>query len=244
MKITVLASGSKGNATIVEVNNHNILIDAGISLSLLEKRISSFPKIDTVLITHTHDDHIKGLRSIIKKYKPTIYTKSDLKAFINYEQINDQESILLDDISIKLIDLSHDVSCCGIIIKEFDKELVYITDTGYINRNILKEIENKDIYIFESNHDTEMLWNGSYPRHIKHRIISDRGHLSNNDCANYLIKSIGVNTKYIVLAHISEHNNSEELVANTIEEIINAKNNSIKNVYIAKQEEALETIEV
>ena len=139
---------------------------------------------------------------------------------------------------IKLFPLSHDVPCSGILIKENDKELIYITDTGYINRNIIKNIKNKDMYIMESNHDVEMLRNGRYPEFLQARVWSDKGHLSNEQARNYLNQVVGENTKYIVLAHLSEENNTEELVKDSTKDI------KVKKIYIAKQNEALEAIEV
>ena len=234
MKIKVLASGSKGNATLITTENNNILIDAGITLSNAIKRTSNIPVIDTILITHTHDDHIKGLKSYIKKYKPTIYTISkELENLIEYDNINNQDTINLEDIEINLFELSHDVSCGGfrIIENKTKKELIYITDTGYLNQNM---------YIIESNHDTNMLMNGKYPFYLKQRIMGDKGHLSNNQASDYLKKVIGDNTKTVVLAHLSEENNTKELAYETIKKVLDDNITLI----IAPQEEALETIEV
>lgn len=241
MKVTILASGSKGNATIITTKYHNILIDAGITLANAQTRIENFPDIDIIIITHTHNDHIKGLNSYIKKFKPTIYTKSkEIKDIISYDNIKDDRIINLDNLEIKLFDLSHDVQCCGISIKEDEKELIYITDTGYLNQKIINQIINKDIYIIESNHDIDMLRNSSYAFYLKQRIMGDKGHLSNHKTCEYLKKIIGSMTNTIVLAHLSEENNTNELAEKEAKKVIN------KNIklYIAKQQEALEPIEV
>lgn len=245
MKITVLGSGSKGNSTLIETTSCNILIDAGLPLKNIEQRINNpLPNIDILIITHTHTDHIKGINKIITKYNPIILTiASDLQEKITKEVTNKEEYII-NDIEIKLFKLSHDTECCGILLKENNKELVYITDTGYLSNKILKQIKEKNIYIIESNHDEEMLRNGKYPFYLQQRIRSDKGHLSNEACANYLKKIIGDNTKYIVLAHLSEENNKEELVEKTITNMLNQKQNNINKFYIAKQDKPLETIEV
>src|SRR5699024_1080680 len=110
------------------------------------------------------------------------------------------------------IKTSHDAKgSVGFLITEDDNSIVYITDTGYINRKYFPLLENKNIYYIESNHDEKMLMDGPYPYYLKQRIISDEGHLSNDTTAKYLKKLVGDNTKYIILAHLSEHNNKEEL---------------------------------
>ena len=245
MKIKVLGSGSKGNSTLVETTSCNILIDAGLPLKNIEKRIkNTLPKIDILIITHTHVDHIKCIKPVIKKYNPIILTlANDLQELIP-NKVTTEEEYQIDNVNIKLFKLSHDVECCGAIIKENDKEIVYITDTGYLSRKVLSKIKEKNIYIIESNHDEEMLRNGRYPFYLQQRIRSDKGHLSNKACKDYLKNIIGDNTKYIVLAHLSEENNKEEIVEQTINDMLKQKQNKVNKVYIAKQDEALETIEV
>ena len=221
MIITNLASGSKGNSTLIELQNKNILIDIGLPISNLEQRLGRpFPKIDILIITHTHVDHIKGLKSIIKSQNPTIYTlENDLSEKVKSYRINYQTTIEDEDLFIELFNLSHDVPCSGVYLKYKNKELVYITDTGYIKDKILKKYQNKDIYIIESNYEEEMLRNGRYPYHLKQRIRSDRGHISNEDTCKYLKKFIGEKTKCIMLAHLSEENNTPEIVEKRIKEL-------------------------
>ena len=240
MKVTILSSGSKGNSTLIETSRHNILIDAGLPLSNLEKRLNKpFPEIDILIITHSHNDHIKGIKSVIKKYNPLIITKSKevLELLLDNNKII--ENINIDDLNIELFPLSHDVECYGVEIKENKKELVYITDTGYINEKILSIINDKDMYIIESNHDITMLRNGPYCEYLKKRVWSDSGHLSNEQTSKYLSAIVGKNTKYIVLAHLSHENNTEEKALQETKKEIKDK-----KILVAKQEEALETIEV
>lgn len=238
MKITILSSGSKGNATIIETNKHNIMIDAGITYSKAKERMPKIPKIDTIIITHCHSDHIKGLKSFIKEYNPNIYMLDKDIYEIDNKKVSYGENFILDDININLFEVSHDVKCSGISIIENNKELIYITDTGYINNKILKNIVNKDMYIIESNHDIEMLRNGTYPFYLKQRILGDSGHLSNDTTAKYLKKIIGPKTKTIVLAHLSEENNTPSKALECSSKVINKD----INLYAATAEEALNTI--
>ena len=245
MKITILASGSKGNSTLIETENKNILIDVGLPLSNLEKRLErNMPKIDILIITHTHIDHIKGIKSILKKQKPIIYTlENNLEEKIeDTNLITHEKTYEEDELIINLFELSHDVPCLGVYLKEKDNELIYITDTGYIKEKLLKKYKNKTIYIIESNYEEEMLISGNYPFYLKQRIRSDRGHISNEDTCRYLKTLIGDKTKYICLAHLSEENNNPEIVKEKVNNTINELQNKPDRVIICSQIEKKEII--
>ena len=253
MRVSVLSSGSKGNCTYIETENHKILIDIGTSSLYVEKSLKSIGvdpnDIDIILITHAHIDHVNGLRVFSKKYNPQVYISEKIlkESNLKIENVSSEEDIIVNsDINIRSIKLSHDVTDIkGYVIEEKDKSIVYITDTGYINENNFEYIKNKNIYVFESNHDIEKLMNNpNYPHHTKIRILSDKGHLSNKDSAYYLTRLIGENTREIILAHLSEQNNTEELALSTINETFERKNIDFKNIRIARQNEMTELIEI
>ena len=253
MKVGVLSSGSKGNCTYIETINHKILIDIGTSSLYVEKSLRSIgvnpADIDIVLITHAHIDHVGGLKVFIKKYNPLVYISNKIQSESNLTigNFSGEEDIdIKSDIIIKSFKLSHDVTDIkGYLIEEDGKSVVYITDTGYINEKNYEYIKNKNIYVFESNHDVEMLMNNpKYPHHTKIRILSDKGHLSNKDSAYYLSKLIGNNTHHIILAHLSEQNNTEELALETLKETLKNKNIDFNDISVAKQNEMTELIEV
>lgn len=251
MKVQTIASGSKGNCTIVLCNDTKLIIDMGISyLTLknsLEENSLSFDNFNGILITHCHKDHTKGLSSLIKKTNIPVYIPEkmydSIKEYVPYTRcIIIDDEFYINDVKINLLHTSHDAPCSvGFIIRNNDKSLVYITDTGYINRKILNNIVGKDCYIIESNHDEVMLMDGPYPRFLKERVISDKGHLSNITTAKYLKKIVGKNTKNIILAHRSETNNTEEKILEAINNVELDKN---INIYIAKQNEEGPLIEV
>ncbi len=208
-------------------------------------------EIKAILITHTHVDHIQGLKVFLKKYHPKLYVNKVILSLLN-EYIDDFDYVLyetpnfmIDDLEITVIKTSHDVSgSVGFIVKNEDKSLVYITDTGYINNKYFEKLSNHNLYIFESNHDVEMLMNGRYPFHLKKRILSDKGHLSNADAAYYLSEFIGDNTNTIVLAHLSDDNNTYDAALDTLNEVLASKNKNVKNIMIAKQKQRTDLIEV
>lgn len=251
MKIKTIASGSKGNCTIVLCKYTNLIIDMGISYLTLKRSLEenslSFSDFSGILITHCHKDHTKGLASLIKKTNLNVYIPEEmydsLKEYIPYPKctfIEDEFNI--NDVEIELIHTSHDAPySVGFIITHEDKSLVYVTDTGYINRKYLSKMVGKDAYIIESNHDEVMLMDGPYPRFLKERVISDKGHLSNKTTAKYLRKIIGENTKHIILAHLSEKNNTEKKALEAMsEEELDTK----AKIIIARQTEESDLIEV
>ena len=123
--------------------------------------------------------------------------------------------------------------------------MVNITDTGYINEKYFKILSDKDIYVFESNHDVEMLMNNPhYPHHIKNRIMGDKGHLSNKDSAYYLARLIGKKTKKIILAHLSEQNNTAELALKTLQDTLRKRDIGFDNIICAEQNKQTELIEI
>ena len=251
MKIKTIASGSKGNCTIVCCNETNLIIDMGISFLTLQKCLEenslSFDFFQGILITHNHKDHIKGLSTLIKKTKLYAYIPEAM-----YESIKElipkerclfiEDKFNINDVEIELIHTSHDAPySVGYIIKQNNNSMVYVTDTGYINRKFLEKMKNMNLYMIESNHDEVMLMEGPYPRFLKERVISDTGHLSNHTTASYLKKIVGKDTKNIILAHLSETNNTKEKALEEIKSI--ELPDSIK-IHIADQYEEGPFIEV
>ncbi len=262
MKVCVLASGSKGNACFIKTASHNILIDLGISCRQLDSRLKQIgektEEIDILLITHEHTDHISGLGTFLSKVKPSIYTTSktmdkiyrkfpDLKDYELFYPVKKDDIVTFNDLEIKCIETFHDASePLGFVIKEKEKKLVYITDTGYIHSKDYSSISNADCYILESNHDPEVLMMSNRPYDLKRRILSDKGHLSNVDSAICLAYVLGRKTKTIVHAHISEECNCLELVSKTYQEVLESFSFKMYDFefIFAKQNEITKVIEV
>lgn len=255
MKVCVLSSGSKGNSTLVITDKVKILIDLGTTTSYVEATLNNLnvnvKEISHILITHSHVDHIKGLKVFIKRYNPVILVTEDMKNILEkelgnfrYEYYEDKKAII-GDLTVNVIKTSHDAEeSIGFVLTNNNSSMVYITDTGYINQKYFKILSNNNLYVLESNHDIKMLMDGPYPYYLQQRVRGDKGHLSNKQASDYLCKFIGDNTRKIVFAHISEHNNSYEKVIETFNEELSKNDMKFDDVLIAKQNEATEVIEV
>lgn len=254
MKICVLSSGSKGNATYIETEQYKILVDAGRNAKYLADCLNQIgvnpSDIDYILISHDHKDHISALKVFVNKYKPTLLLSQ--KIFEQLEDIKDYDNIViyedeirLDNLRIYCIKSSHDaIDSRNFIFEENGKSVVYVTDTGYINQKNFKYLNNRNVYLFESNHDIEMLMNGPYPKFLKQRVVGSNGHLSNKDSSFYLSKLVGPNTKKILLMHLSETNNTEEKALNTIRETFKEYEIPFDDIKCAKQNEISEVINI
>lgn len=254
MEFSILASGSKGNSTYFKINNKHILIDLGTTTKYVKDKLEELDiklkDISSLFITHTHSDHVAGVKTYLKKHDPIVFLtesmKEDLKDIVDENNTYIiEDNIILDEIEINIIKTSHDSNdSVGYIFNYNNKKVAYITDTGYINRKYYDILSNCDYYIIESNYDVKMLMEGSYPYYLKQRILSDKGHLSNEKCGKYLTKFIGDKTKGVILIHLSEENNTEEIALLTLNKYLKKNNIILDNIIVAKQKEKTELIKL
>ncbi|MEG2311537.1 MAG: MBL fold metallo-hydrolase, partial [Bacilli bacterium] len=152
---------------------------------------------------------------------------------------------IVDDIKVEIIKTSHDSGeSVGFIISDGTSSMVHITDTGYINNKYFNKLSNHNLYVFESNHDIEMLMTGEYPYYLKRRILGNKGHLSNDDAAFYLSELVGSKTKTIVLAHLSDDNNTYEKAISSVVNTLNSKHKKVNKIIVAKQKERTDFIKL
>ncbi|WP_088839290.1 MBL fold metallo-hydrolase [Listeria sp. ILCC792] len=226
LKFSILASGSSGNATLIETDDQKILVDCGLSGKKMEglfKQIDrDISEVDAILITHEHSDHIKGLGVLARKYKLPIYANEKTwRAMDNMiGEVSSDQKFQFDmetvksfgHLQVESFGVSHDAAePMFYIFHNGNKKFVMITDTGYVSDRMKGHIKNADAYLFESNHDVEMLRMGRYPWNVKRRILGDEGHVSNEDAGIAMSEVIGDQTKRIYLGHLSKDNNMKDL---------------------------------
>ena len=231
MKVVTLASSSKGNCILVFNDVTKILIDVGISISELETKLNmlgiSPHEINAVLNTHEHIDHTKNIGAFMRKYGTPLYCHIDgydrllpKLGKVNYDNIVRFVDMPFEvgDMVVRAFKLPHDASSCvGYVFQDGDKRISVATDLGYIDDEILSNLIGSRVVVLESNHDEKMLLaNPKYSYFLKQRILGKSGHLSNKMTAEAILKLVGNGTKQVLLAHLSEENNTPEVAYNTI----------------------------
>lgn len=233
IKFALLASGSKGNCCLIRSGQTSIIIDCGATkkylLSCFDRLRYDYHSVSALFVTHTHSDHVSQLKMFdeIDTYSTCIVDTN------HFYQVQPFDEIDIDKLHVKVIPTSHDVKdSCGFVIHDGKQKLVYITDTGYLSEAVKKDLRDADYYIFESNHDIEMLMRTGRPMFVKQRIIGDLGHLCNEDSASVLAELVSSKTKEIILAHISEEGNSKERAKKVLMETLESNQIDYSNIRI------------
>jgi len=233
MKLYTIASGSSGNSTVVSGENSSILVDCGVSCKRVTEGLKSGAlepdNLAGIFITHEHSDHIKGLRVFLKKYRiPVFATGGTIDAILTMSGMNEvdrslfnmikpEENINIGGISVKAFSIPHDAADpVGYSFTEGKKKVCVATDLGKITDIIESHIAGADAMVLEANHDVNMLEVGFYPYALKMRILSDRGHLSNENSGRLLSEIWGEQLKYVFLGHLSAENNMPLLALQTV----------------------------
>lgn len=235
LRFSVLASGSTGNAFYIESNKEKILVDAGLSGKRLDHLFSGVnvdpSTLTGILVTHEHGDHIKGLGVMARKYNLPIYANEKTWQAMEKSigKINLEQKLLFGrdqvktfgDMTVESFGVSHDAAePMFYTFRNNDKKVALVTDLGYVSERIKDVITGADAYIFEANHDVEMLRMSRYPWSVKRRILGDTGHVSNEDCGLALSDIISNQTKRIYLAHLSKDNNMKDLARMSVDNIL------------------------
>lgn len=235
-RFCTFASGSSGNAALLSSGSTHILIDMGISCRRITKSLEQVglrgEELSAVLVTHEHADHIAGLATYIKKYKTPIITTSATARQLSYRIAGIEpllrcaewwEDIAVGSVEVTVLPTSHDCEgSCAFRFATRTGTVGYITDTGYISVETAAALMGANLLVLESNHDVEMLRSGSYPYPLKQRVLGMQGHLSNDTAAAFAVDSVKAGTRSIVLAHLSDENNTPQVALNTVGQVLEA----------------------
>lgn len=228
-KAVPLFSGSKGNSYFIGSAGEGVLIDAGRNCKQIELAMEangvSMLNVSALFITHEHTDHCSAVRVLAKKYKLPVYaSQGTMNALINGAKLPPDADIhiiedeaVVGNMLIKRINTPHDAaeSCCYRVTTPDGKRALIATDMGYMTKQVRQAAMESDFAVIESNHDIDMLKTGPYPYVLKRRILSDRGHLSNEACAAELCELVRSGTLRLMLGHLSEQNNTPEIALRT-----------------------------
>ena len=248
-----LYSGSSGNSLLVQSDNTNILVDAGVSCKKIESALEDLKvsprSLDGILITHEHTDHVQGLGTFAKKFNVPVFVNQETldsmpkqkdkipEDIINLFKVSDYFEI--NDLKINPFEIPHDAANpCGFNIFNIDKKISIATDIGIMTKEILKSLENSSFLLLESNYDPEVLRCSPYPYPLKKRIASSTGHLSNSMAGKTISYLLHSGLKTAMLGHLSKHSNFPELAYKTVvEELIsNNYNENSLSLFVASRD--------
>lgn len=232
MKVWVLGSGSRGNAVVVESGECRVLIDVGFGPRILQKRMKALgldPRsIEACIITHEHSDHARGAAKAQKKWNwPLFATTGTVSALgtrlsvLNITQFRAGERLTFSDLDVETFRTPHDATepiGMALTARSTGARAAVVTDLGMVTESVRRMVKDVDLLVIESNHDEEMLRNGPYPEWLVKRIASTVGHLSNKDCADLVSEAVSPQLRTVVLAHISEENNTPRLAFETMKD--------------------------
>ena len=242
MEFCSLGSGSSGNAFVVKNKKTILLIDCGFGLKETIDRLERYQikpdQISAILLTHEHEDHIKGAFSLANKFHIPIYLsygtyqmsrkKMNDGYKIKYELISNFDSFMINDISVSPIPVPHDAREPFQYRFDYqDKSLAIITDLGQITKHVVDKLSMINLLVLEFNHDEEMLMSSDYPDSLKKRINGQHGHLENKESLKLLSSVNHSGLKWVVAAHLSKKNNQIELVKKMIFEIVDKHNSNV-----------------
>jgi len=237
LRVSVLGSGSGGNCTLVATESTRLLVDAGFSRRDILKRLALIGEapdaVDAILISHEHSDHVSGLSSLAKKWQVPVFVTEITRQNIIFEEdatlptfelFRPGHRFIIGDIEVDAFTIPHDAADpVGFAFTSQGLRAAVCTDLGYVPESVKHQLHGCQVLVLESNHDLDMLKVGPYPWHIKQRVMSRTGHLSNVAVADYLEQELDAATQVLVLAHLSENNNHPAIARITAEQALQAR---------------------
>lgn len=231
MRFASLGSGSRGNGTLLESEHTCLLVDCGFTLRETERRMArlgrSLDDLDGILVTHEHSDHIKGVVPLARKYGLPVYAShgtaqyEGMSRLAQLHEVNTHGTFQVGDIEISAVAVPHDArEPCQYVFAHRNRRLGLLTDLGSITPFVVDQYRQCDALVLEFNHDSNLLASGPYPPSLKRRVGGDWGHLNNVQAAQLLQAVEHQRLQHIVMAHISEKNNTVELAEEALRQVI------------------------
>ncbi len=263
VRFTVLASGSKGNCTVVATERTRLLVDCGLSCRETFRRMKLMGEdphaLNAIVVSHEHSDHVQGLLVTAKKLRIPVYMTEATRAAwrrqlraqrlepppgMAEETFDAGRGFQVGDIAVSSFTIPHDAADpVAFTFRAEGVKLGVVTDLGYMPASVRQHVRGCDVLMIESNHDLEMLRTGPYPWSVKQRVMSRVGHLSNDSLAEFFTGEYDGSAAILILAHLSEQNNHPELARRSAELALGPKQSLIANrVLLASQSEPLPPI--
>jgi phosphoribosyl 1,2-cyclic phosphodiesterase len=231
LRVTILGSGSSGNCTLLETERTCLLVDAGLGKKETLRRLAEVgrqvDRLDGIVISHEHSDHIGSLAQVLGQWRATVYLteathtevlhilpETSHKRLDRVEHIRAGQRFIVGDIEVSPISIPHDaVDPLGFTFRANGTKVAIVTDLGYLPELVKVHLRDSDCLMLESNHELDMLKVGPYPWHIKQRVMSRTGHLSNHTVSEFFAdaEAFDGRARYVVLAHLSENNNNPDV---------------------------------
>jgi len=260
--VAVLASGSSGNCTYIGDGHAGVLVDCGLSTRQILRRMDELgladAPVDGVLVTHEHSDHIGGARVLAKRLRklrgrsvPFFMTRGTLAGAPpqcvpdGVEPIIAGQSFRVRHFEVDPFTVPHDVEDpVAYRVRVGDTHAAVITDLGRPTALVARKMRQCDVLVLEYNHDSSMLMDGSYPWHLKQRIRSNHGHLSNEQSDQLLKAGLGQRLRHLVLAHLSEENNCRDRAADHARRVLSTLGADHVSLQVARQDAPLPPLRV
>ncbi len=265
MRFTSIASGSSGNVSYIGTENTHILVDAGVTMKAINMGLSelelSLSDISAIFLTHEHIDHIRAVGTISRKYGIPLYgTIETLRELLLTRSLGAVDTALLHPLlpdrevnvgglSILPFSIAHDAANpVGYRVNDGKHTVAVATDLGHFDAYIEEHLTGLDAMVLEANHDIRMLEAGPYPLPLKRRILSDHGHLSNENAGRLLDRVLHEGLRRVYLGHLSKENNLPELALRTVLSEIDASDSAFRgqdfDIVVAKRSEISEPVEL
>lgn len=254
LAITVLGSGSRGNAMVIHDGSDGILVDAGFSAIDLRRRLAKAGVAEGMLrgiiVTHEHSDHVKGVRVLSQQLNLPVFATGETSRFLRGNDVKlgplrvfaAGQQFAIAGFTVRSFSIPHDAADpIGLVVARGDLRAGVATDLGHVTRLVEQQLRDCDILLLESNHDIQLVYASDRPMHVKQRILGNNGHLCNEVAMELLAKVLHPKTRHLILGHLSSECNRPDLVERRARECLEQLKRDDLQPRIALQDDVLET---